>query len=86
MTNMFNTNPIPPGGWRVTGQVQQVVPNPGGGGVITGFKVTFTTSAGVNSSVFIAAADYSLANVQAAIAAQVAQLDAVSALTHESVT
>lgn len=78
---------LPPiGGWKITGQQQQVRAVTGNPRPVDGFVINFVTGYGVNSSVFIASADYSVANVQAAVAAQVAQLDAVSALTHESVT
>lgn len=76
---------LPPvGGWYVTTQSQQTRALPNVQRPVDGYVVNFVTGFGVNGSVFIPGNQYTAPNVQAAIAAQVAQLDAVSALTHES--
>lgn len=76
---------LPPiGGWNVTGQSQQTRALPNIQRPVDGYVINFVTGYGVNGSVFVAANQYSAPTVQQAIAAQVAQLDAVSALTHES--
>lgn len=77
--------PLPPvGGWSVTTQTPQTRAVPGQPLPVAGYTVGFVTGYGVNGSVFLPASNYSADAVKAAIAAQVAQLDAVSALTHDS--
>lgn len=77
--------PLPPiGGWSVTGQSQQVRAIPNVARPVDGYVISFVTGYGVNGSVFVPGNQYEAPIVQAAIAARVAQLDAVSALTHES--
>lgn len=84
MTSIPQT-PLPPvGGWSVTGQVQQVRALPNVPRPVDGYTISFVTGYGVNGSVFVPANQYNAPTVQAAIAAQVTQLDAVSALTHTS--
>lgn len=81
------TPQLPPiGGWQVQSQQQQTRALPGQARPVAGYVVNFVTGYGVDGSVFVPAASYTAPNVQAAIAAQVQQLDAVSALTHESQT
>lgn len=76
---------LPPvGGWQVTSQTQTVRAVPNVARPVDGYVVSFVTGYGVNGSVFVPANQYTAPAVQAAIASQVAQLDAVSALTHES--
>lgn len=74
----------PPGGWRVTTQVQQTKYVEGYSQPQQGWTVSFITGYGTTGSVFIPTANYSAANVQALIGAAVTQLDAVSQLTHQS--
>lgn len=76
---------LPPvGGWRVTSQTPGARAVAGVNGPVAGYTVGFVTGNGVNGSVFVPSASYSADNVKAAIAAQVAQLDAVSNLDHTS--
>jgi hypothetical protein len=71
---------LPPSTWTVTGQLQTTQPDPAGR-FVTGVLVSFTTGKGFSGSVFVPEAQYSVANVQAAIAAKAQQLDAVGSLT-----
>lgn len=76
---------LPPiGGWQVTAQQQQTRALPNTQRPVDGYLISFVTGYGVNGNVFLPANQYSADAVKAAIASQVAQLDAVSALTHES--
>lgn len=78
--------PPPVGGWQVTGQREDQQLPPGAQNFVKGQTITFTTGYGVVGTVFIPYNQYTAANVSAAIAARVAQLDQVSALTHQSGT
>jgi hypothetical protein len=84
MTSIPQVQLPPIGGWSVTGQVQQTRALPNVPRPVDGYTISFVTGYGVNGSVFVPANQYQAATVQAAIAAQVTQLDAVSALTHTS--
>lgn len=76
---------LPPvGGWRIISQTQQTRTVPGNAYPVTGYTVNFLTGYGVNGAVFIPGTQYTPDFVRQAVAAQVAQLDAVSALTHDS--
>lgn len=81
---MTQANTPPVGGWRVTGQRQTKVPGPGGTSFVDAIEVNYVTGYGVNGTVTLPMSQYNLPNVQAAISGQVAQLDAVSALTHQT--
>jgi hypothetical protein len=76
----------PIGGWRVTGQQSATRLLPNQARPVDGYVINFVTGYGVSGSVFVPSASYTAPTVQSAIAAQVEQLDAVSALTHESTT
>lgn len=76
---------LPPiGGWSIVSQQQQTRAVPGSNGPVPGYMVSFVTGYGTNGSVFIPNPQYTVDNVKAAVAAQVAALDAVSVLTHTS--
>ena len=65
--------------YTVTGQTE--VPGPGPDGRLTdGYRISFTTASGTNATVFIPRAQYTPANVAAAIAAHAHQLEQVNAL------
>lgn len=80
----FPTNAIPVGGWQVTGQRQTQQLLPGSQNFVQGVEVTFITGYGVTASVFVPYTQFTPASVQQMIAARVAQLDAISSLTHAS--
>lgn len=82
MTNALNALP-PVGGWKVTSQTQQTRAVVGQNAPVPGYTIGFVTGYGVNGTVFVPTGQYSADTVKAAIAAQVAQLDQVSALTHD---
>lgn len=84
MTAMGLGSAIPQGGWTVTGQVPSTRLVAGNARPVEGYVVSFTTGYNVNGSVFVPAATYTAESVRAAIAATVAQLDAVSQLTHDT--
>lgn len=65
--------------YSITGQVE--VPGPGPDGRLTdGYRVSFRTQGGTNATVFVPRAQYTPANVAAAIAAHAYQLDQVNQL------
>lgn len=76
--------PPPPGGWTVTGQVETQELPPGAQNFVKGVKITFTTGYGAIGSVFVPYAQLTPQYASATIAARVAQLDAISTLTHTS--
>lgn len=76
--------PPPIGGWRVTGQRQTQQLLPGSQNFVQGVDVTFITGYGVTASVFVPYNQTQPAQVQALIGARVAELDAISTLTHSS--
>lgn len=84
MTSALTPNLPPPGGWRVTTQQPATRVIPGSGQPVAGYSVGFITSDGTNGTVFIPLPQYTADNVKAAIASQVAAIDAVSNLTHDS--
>lgn len=67
-------------GWTVTGQTETDDLS-AGGQFVSGVRVYFRTGNGVDGSVFLSHGMYTVDNVRAAIAAKVAQLDAVSNLS-----
>lgn len=73
----------PPGGWVVTGQFETMHAAPGGGAVVTGYQVNFTTGHGASGSVFVPMSRYNRDTVLAMISAKVAELDAVSTLSSD---
>lgn len=75
----------PKGGWNVTGQEAQTRIVLGVQRPVEGYTVRFVTGYGVNGSVFVAAENYNAATIQAMIADQVKQLDAVSGSTHDTI-
>lgn len=84
MTNPLTPNLPPPGGWRVTTQQPSTRIIAGTVGPVSGYAVGFITSTGTTGTVFIPLPQYTADNVKAAISAQVAAIDAVSSLTHDS--
>ena len=66
-------------GWQVTGQSPTTVPSPSGT-VERGMNVTFRTSTGVLSTVFVPDSMYTPDNVKNIIAQKAAVLDQVSGL------
>lgn len=69
--------------WQVTGQIEQTQIG-ANSQLVKGMLVSFTTGAGNSGSVFVPDSQYTPDKVKAAIVAQAAVLDAVSALTHDS--
>lgn len=62
--------------WAVTSQQETVDKGPDGR-LTSGYRVFFTTQSGVQGSVFVPKAMYSVANVRAAIAGHARELDQV---------
>lgn len=70
--------------WSVLSQIEQTAIGPNSQ-IVKGNLITITTGMGNTGSVFVSDADYAnIDKVRAALAMKAAQLDAVSALTHES--
>lgn len=70
-------------GWTVESQTEDTRVTPAGQ-VARGVTVGFRTGHGVYGSVFVPDDLYTADNVRAMIAVKSAEIDAVSALTHES--
>lgn len=77
-------SPPPPGGWTVTGQRQTQQLLPGSQNFVQGVDVTFITGYGVTASIFVPYSQATPDQIKALISARVAQLDAISTLTHSS--
>lgn len=69
-------------GWRVTSDVE-VTAQADNGQFAQGHKISFTTGNGGQGSVFVPDSSYNVATVRRLIAAKVAIMDQVAALTHE---
>lgn len=80
----MTTPPTPPPTWQVTSQGPPTTQIQGGGNVLTGITVYFTTAAGVPSSIFVPDGAYNPASVKQMIAGKAAQLDEVAGLTGAS--
>lgn len=79
MSNQLQPN-MPSDAWHIVSQQEtmQVVPPQG---ATRGVMVYFSTPTGLNGSVFVPDAQYNPANVKAAIAARVHQMNLVQGLT-----
>lgn len=84
MTSILAGNLPPKGGWNITGQSTSTKFVPGRAAPVDGYVVNFVTGYGTNGSVFVPTNEYTPDTVKAAITAQVAALDAVNQLTHDS--
>lgn len=83
---MTQPGTVPIGGFVVTGQKQTTQLPPGSQNFVPGVEITFVTGYNVTASVFVPYNQYTPAYVQTLITQRVAQLDAVSVLTHSTAT
>lgn len=67
-------------GWAVTSTQEQTIAQPGGG-LLTGYKVSFQTGLGNVGSVFVSKAQFTPQSVAAAVTVEAAKLDQINTLS-----
>lgn len=76
-------NGAAPPTWKIVSQTPGY-DTAAGSGLVKGVTIGFVVNGAINGSVFVPDAQFTVANVRSAVAAEAEKLAAIQALTHES--